>query len=116
MMMMPAHTITNANMVPMLVIFPTTAIGANAANSDTNTIRIRLQRHGVRNRGWTSRNTLGSNRSFAMEKKTRDWPRSMTSMTEVRPASTARFIAVRSHGYGICRSARDSGAATLSSR
>ena len=71
-MIIPTHTITNANKVPMLVIFPTTLIGTNAAKHETKIISIRLHFHGVRNFGCTSRNAFGNSRSFAMEKSTRD--------------------------------------------
>ena len=48
---MPMHTITNASKVPMLVIAPTTAMGANAEKIDTKIINIKLQRQGVLKRG-----------------------------------------------------------------
>lgn len=43
----PADTTTKANSVPILVIEPTTPIGANTENADTKAIGSRLQRHGV---------------------------------------------------------------------
>src|SRR5580704_2725121 len=63
----PAQTITNAKSVPMLVISPTTAIGANAANNSTNNISTKLQRHGVRNFGCTLLKSAGSNPSCDIE-------------------------------------------------
>src|ERR1039458_2506026 len=58
--MMPMHTITKANSVPMLVMCPSFEIGRKPEKSETNAMKIRLQRQGVRNFLWTSENTLGS--------------------------------------------------------
>jgi hypothetical protein len=41
--------------------------------------------HGVRNLGWMAEAHLGNRPSLDMEKKTRDWPSSMTSMTVPSP-------------------------------
>src|ERR1017187_350171 len=83
---MPMHTMTNASSVPMLVMCPSLEIGRKPENSETKTMKIMLQRHGVWNLGWMSENTAGNRPSFDMEKNTRDWPSSMTRMTDVYPA------------------------------
>jgi hypothetical protein len=62
-----AHTITNANNVPMLVMCPTTEIGANAENRLTNTMNSRFDRHGVRNFGWMDAKMPGSRPSRDIE-------------------------------------------------
>ncbi len=64
---MPTQTMTNANSVPMLVMCPTTEIGAKAENSATNTMNSRFERHGVRNFGWMSEKILGSRPSRDIE-------------------------------------------------
>src|ERR1017187_1449389 len=45
--MMPMHTLTNASRVPMLVMCPSFEIGRKPENSETKTMKIMLQRHGV---------------------------------------------------------------------
>src|SRR5579885_141363 len=62
-----AHTITNANSVPMLVMCPTTESGRKAENGDTNRQNSRFERHGVRNLGCTSEKTFGTSPSRDME-------------------------------------------------
>src|ERR1039457_7453807 len=75
--MMPMHTITNASSVPMLGMCPSFEIGRKPEKSETKTMKIRLQRQGVRNFAWTSENTLGSSPSRDIEKNTRDCPSSI---------------------------------------
>ena len=67
MIMMPPQTSTKANSVPMLVMWPTTEIGGKAENRPTNTMNSRFERHGVRNLGWMSENTLGTRPSRDIE-------------------------------------------------
>src|SRR5215471_1547504 len=66
--MTPTQTITNASSVPMLVMWPNFEIGRKPEKSETKTMKIRLQRHGVRNFGWISEKTLGSRPSRDIEK------------------------------------------------
>src|SRR5579864_5711753 len=79
------QTMTNANRVPMLVMFPTTESGNSAENGATQTINSRFDRHGVWNRGCTSEKSLETGPSRDMEKKTRDCPNSITRITDVNP-------------------------------
>ena len=97
-MIIPAHTNTNASKVPILVISPTTVAGTKAANKLTNTMNKRFDLEGVPNLGCTSENTFGSKPSFYIEKNTRDWPISITIITEEYPARIAMIIALFSHG------------------
>ena len=53
--------------------------------------------HGVLNFGCSCENTLGTNPSFDMEKNTRDYPISITSITEENPARMATVTSVESH-------------------
>ena len=85
---------TKANSVPMLVISPTTESGRNAENGVTNSMNKRFERHGVRNFGWMSENTLGTRPSRDMEKNTRLCPRSITSITEVNPQMMPNLIRI----------------------
>src|SRR4051812_24952474 len=99
----PAHTSTNANSVPIDVISPTMSSGRNAANTPTNTKNSRFDFHGVRYLGWTSLNTLGTRPSRLIEKNTRDWPISMTRITDENPARIATVTSLASHAYpGMC--------------
>src|SRR5271157_2201573 len=63
----PAHTITNANRVPMLVMCPTMLRGRNAENGATKKKNSMLDRHGVLNFGWISEKTLGTRPSRDIE-------------------------------------------------
>src|ERR1041385_2316046 len=49
--MIPMHTITKATRVPILVMFSRLEIGRKPEKSDTKTMKIRLQRYGVRHLG-----------------------------------------------------------------
>ena len=69
-----AETNTNAASVPMLVSSATTSIGVRPAMSATTIPMSRLDRYGVRNRGWTCENMLGRRPSRDIEKKMRLWP------------------------------------------
>src|SRR5262249_47299773 len=93
----PAHTRMNANSVPMLVISPTMSSGRNAANSDVNTKNSRFDLYGVRYFGWTSEKTFGTRPSWLIEKNTRDWPSSITRMTDEKPARIATVTDFDSH-------------------
>ena len=63
----PAHTMTNANSVPMLVMCPTMLKGRNAEKGATKKKNSRFERHGVWNLGWISENTGGTSPSRDME-------------------------------------------------
>src|SRR5471032_1109185 len=63
----PAHTITNANSVPMLVIWPTMLSGRKAENGATKKKNSMFERHGVWNFGWISEKTGGTRPSRDME-------------------------------------------------
>ena len=52
---------------------------------------------GVRNRGWIFATTGGSRPSFDIAKKIRGWLRSMTRMTELRPAIAPSLTSPESH-------------------
>src|SRR5947209_3254733 len=88
---MPAHTITNANRVPMLTISSSTLMGNDAASAATNTPTVMDDIQGVRNFGCTALNIDGSSPSFDIEKNTRDCPRSMTTMVLLKPMSAPIF-------------------------
>ena len=87
----------------MLVMWPTTEIGAKAENRLTKTMNSRFERQGVRNLGWISEKTLGSRPSRDIEKNTRDWPSSITRITDVNPAMIAILISGWSHLSRACR-------------
>src|SRR5215472_12431992 len=63
----PAHSITKANSVPMLVMRPTMLRGRNAENGAMKKKNSRFERHGVRNRGWICENTAGTRPSRDIE-------------------------------------------------
>src|ERR1017187_1689530 len=100
--MMPMHTITNASSVPMLVMCPSFEIGRKPENSETKSMKIRLQRHGVRNFLCTSENTLGSSPSRDIEKNTRDCPSNITRITELYPAIMPMTIVICNAWLGNC--------------
>ena len=47
--------------------------------------------HGVRNLGWIAEAHFGNSPSFDIEKNTRDWPSSMTSITVASPKTAPIF-------------------------
>ena len=111
------HTMTNASNVPMLTILPMSSIGVTlptiAANSPTNIVFF----HGVLNLGCTSaKNFFGSKPSFAIEYRTRVWPRSMTNITLVSPASAPSVIMCEAPVRPRSKKARAIGASMLISR
>src|ERR1019366_5339990 len=63
----PAHTITKANRVPMLVMCPTMLKGRNAEKGATKKKNSMLDRQGVWNFGWISEKTAGTRPSRDME-------------------------------------------------
>src|SRR5579863_6520152 len=67
MIITPAHTMTNASNVPMLTISPRVARGTRPEKRLTNTMKMRLQRHGVLYLGWMSEKSFGSRPSRDME-------------------------------------------------
>ena len=73
-MMIPTHTSTKANKVPMLVKSTISSMLMNAAKPPTIApVRI-VVTCGVLNLGWTLAKTGGSKPSLAMEKKIRGCP------------------------------------------
>ncbi len=87
----PAQTMTKASKVPMLTISVSTSIGRDAASTATNMPTVSVEIQGVRKRRWTALNMEGSKRSRDMEKNTRDYPSSMTTIVLVRPMSAPSF-------------------------
>ncbi len=81
----PAQTITNASSVPMLVISFKMPMGRMAGRKATKTPTTMDEIQGVRKRGCTAPAQRGSRPSRDMEKNTRDWPSSITSITVLRP-------------------------------
>src|SRR5271157_1920787 len=63
----PAHTMTKANRVPMLVMCPTMLKGRKAEKGATKKKNSMLDRHGVLNFGWISEKTLGTRPSRDIE-------------------------------------------------
>src|SRR5947209_6002992 len=99
MIQTPAQTRMNANNVPMLVISPVTSAGTNAASAPVKTKNNMFDFQGVRYRGCTWEKIAGTNPSRLIEKKTRDWPNSITRMTDENPARIAIVTARESHSY-----------------
>ena len=71
----------------MLVISPTTWIWVRPATSATTTHVMIVVMYGVPKRGCTLLTPCGSRRSRLIEKKMRGWLMSMTSSTDVMPAT-----------------------------
>ena len=86
-------------------------MGAKAENRLTKTMNSRFDSHGVWNFGWMLLKMEGSRPSRDMEKKTRDWPSSITRITEVKPAMMASLTAVFSQTNGVLAMASATGAA-----
>ena len=111
------HTITKASSVPIFTILPISSIGVTlptiAASVPTRIVFF----HGVRNFGCTAaKNFLGNSPSLAIEYKTRVWPRSMTSITLVSPASAPSVMMCDAPVRPRSRNARATGASILISR
>src|SRR6185312_16120072 len=81
----PMQTSTNANSVPIDVMSPTTSPGTKPANAPTSTKNTMFALYGVKYFGWTSENIFGTRPSRDIEKNTRDWPISITRITDVKP-------------------------------
>src|SRR5438067_11309315 len=92
----PMQTRTNANNVPIDVMSPTMSSGTNAANAPTKPKNKKLALYGVRYFGWTSENTFGTRPSRDIEKNTRDWPISITRITDVKPNKIATVTSLAS--------------------
>src|SRR5213078_4478354 len=84
---MPSATNTNANSVPMFVSSSTQPIGANAADTATNTPVMIVVMWGVLYFGCTRAAQGGSRPSRAIDMKIRAWPSWNTSRTEVIAAT-----------------------------
>src|SRR2546430_219793 len=110
----PSATSTNANSVPMLVSSSTQPIGANAADTATNTPVMIVLMCGVLYLGCNRAAHGGSRPSRAIDMKIRAWPSWNTSSTEVIAATapSARMPAAQS-AWMYC-SATASGSGTLS--
>src|SRR5688572_5670597 len=90
----PIATITNASSVPMetrLAASRTVNTAEKIATPTPVTIDV-IQ--GVWNLGWILLTKGGSRPSLDIVQKTRDWPRSMTRMTDERPAIAPSLISV----------------------
>ena len=72
--------------VPMLVSSPKMSMGRMPPAMAQMTPVMMVVMCGVPKRGWIFAATGGKRPSCAIEKKMRGWPRSMTSMTDERPA------------------------------
>jgi hypothetical protein len=100
----------------MLVMRPTIFNGRNAENDATKKKNSGLDREGVCSLGWISEKTLGSSPSRDMESNTRDWPSSITRITEVKPQTMPNFTRLFIHRNGVLSMASAAGAATPSCR
>src|SRR5436853_716547 len=111
---MPSATNTNANSVPMFVSSSTQPIGANAADTATNTPVMIVVMWGVLYFGCTRAAQGGSRPSRAIDMKIRAWPSWNTSRTEVIAATapSARIPAAQS-AWMYCK-ATASGSGTFS--
>src|SRR5207248_10994949 len=86
---------------PMLVISPTTSSGMNAAKIPVNTKKSTLDLYGVLNLRCTSEKIFGTRPSRLMEKNTRDWPSSITRITDEKPARIATVTDFDSHSNPV---------------
>src|SRR5256885_13757178 len=111
---MPSATNTKANNVPMFVSSSTQPIGANAAESATNTPVMIVVTCGVLYFGCTRAAHGCSNPSRAIDMKIRAWPSWNTSKTDAIAATapSARMPAAQSE-WVYCN-ATASGAGTIS--
>src|SRR5687767_8638812 len=105
-----AHTTTNANSVPMLVISPTTWICVKPATIATTTHVMIVVMYGVPNLGWTLLTPRGSRPSRLIAKKMRGWLKSITSSTEVMPATAPADTRYAAQSWLITDSAYATGA------
>src|SRR5437879_1223823 len=96
--LIPTATRTNANRVPMFVSSSTQPIGANAADTATNTPVMIVVMCGVLYLGCTRAAHGGSSPSRAMDMKMRAWPSWNTRSTDVIAATapSARIPAAQS--------------------
>src|SRR5712691_1173308 len=114
--MIPSATRTNANRVPMFVSSSTQPIGANAADTATNTPVIIVVMCGVLYLGCTRAAHGGSSPSRAMDMKMRAWPSWNTRSTDVMAATapSARIPAAQSAWMYCSATASGSGTFSLS--
>src|SRR5215472_4383833 len=89
---MPIETITNASSVPMETRLPASLTVKTAAKQATTIPVTIVVIHGVRNFGCTLLTNFGNKPSSAMVQKIRDWPNSITRITELRPAIAPNLI------------------------
>src|SRR5580698_1185261 len=87
----PAHTIVNASSVPMFTRSDRKSMSFTAGMSATIEPTTIVEIHGVRNLGCTADAHLGSSPSLDIEKNTRDWPSSITSITVANPKTAPIF-------------------------
>src|SRR5207247_1195156 len=114
--MIPSATRTNANRVPMFVSSSTQPIGANAADTATNTPVMIVVMCGVLYLGCTRAAHGGSNPPRAMDMKMRAWPSWNTRSTDVIAATapSARIPAAQSAWMYCSATASGSGTFSLS--
>src|SRR3989449_8734139 len=111
---MPSATNTNANNVPMFVSSSTQPIGANAAESATNTPVMIVVMCGVWYFGCTRAAHGGSKPSRAIDMKIRAWPSWNTSRTDVMAATAPSARTPAAQSAWMYWSATASGSGTLS--
>src|SRR5438128_8978586 len=114
--MIPSATRTNANRVPMFVSSSTQPIGANAADTATNTPVMIVVMCGVLYYVCTRSAHGGSSPSRAMDMKMRAWPSWNTRSTDVIAATapSARMPAAQSAWMYCSATASGSGTFSLS--
>ena len=97
----PALTMLKASSVPMFTSSESWSMGNTAGRKATIDPTTMFEIHGVRNLGWISLAHLGSRPSRDMEKKTRDWPSSITSITVARPKTAPTFTSRLPHATPV---------------
>src|SRR5262249_46756445 len=88
----PIETMTNASNVPIETRLPASRTVKIAAKMATTIPVSIVVIQGVQNFGCTRLTNSGSKPSSAIVQKIRDWPRSITRMTELRPAMAPSLI------------------------
>src|SRR5205823_3076760 len=108
-----AQTMTNANNVPMFVNCKRASIGNSPVSAATTAPIIIVLIQGVLNLGCTlAKRAFGTNPSRAIAKNTRGALSSMTSKTEVIPATPAEAMITSAQASPRCRNASDTPALT----
>ena len=103
----PRTTTANANSVPMLVISSRASSGSSPAIRPTQHADHDRALPGVRNVGWMAAKNGGNSPSRDMAISTRADPSSITSSTDVIPATPAAAIRPSAHASPTCLNASD---------